>query len=331
MSWVGPQLQHTVYWVGRDGNVYYKSGSQVQNMGKALGTSAIGFDAERGSFESRQIDDPVASSDGLTPVGGGGGALFTDTSGARSATQKSIDALDTVEGNNLRAIADNFNRILSQYNDEETINKKNYDTQVQQNEENKSRNLQASLLGAAQGGRGLRAVLASLNALGGTGELLANRAVASEANRDIGEGNRTFDNNATTLVNAYSATQQDERNRRAEAEAARANEERAARAEVAKQKQSLYEKMAGLWGQAGNNAKASRYLGLVGELAPRVAEGSATSVAPYTPRSATFSPGQLSSYLGGANDMTVKTGSATSPSILNSPLYSLPRKREELV
>lgn len=292
--------------------------------------------ATGGAPAPQQDQTPPVTPDYVGQNGGGGGGgysapVYQDTSAARKATQQGIDSLDTTLSSNLQSISDNYARIIQQYNDEATTNKTNYDTQVGSNEQTRENTIQAALLAAAQGGRGLRATLGSIGALNGTGLLLANRAVAAGANTDIGDGNKVFDKNATQLYTAYAQTQQDEKNRRAEAEAAKVNEEKATRAAVAKEKQGLYEKMAGFWTDAGNNGEANRYLGMVGNMSPEIAGYSGTAVAPYTPRSVLFNPGELGSYLAGAKDMTVKTGgTAADKAPINSPLYTSSRKREEL-
>ena len=52
-------LDGTVYWIGGDGNVWFKDGSGVKNVGKPIKNfGGNGFDAEFLSAESRQIDDP---------------------------------------------------------------------------------------------------------------------------------------------------------------------------------------------------------------------------------------------------------------------------------
>ena len=264
-------------------------------------------------------------------AGGSGGSMYQDTTAARNATQQGIDALDITSANSLRTITDNYNRIVQQYADEAATNKANYNREVGSNEQTREDTIQGALLAAAQGGRGLRATLGAMGAMNGTGALLASRAIANGANTDIGEGNKVFDKNATQLYNAYATTQQEEKNRLAEAEAAKANEEKATKAAIAKEKQSLYEKMAGLHADSGNTAEAARYLGLVGGLSSERAGYSGAAVAPYTPRSVIYNAGELGSYLAGANDMTVKTsgGNSSKPSI-NSPLYTTTRKREEL-
>jgi len=53
-------MADNVYWVGQDQNVYLKSGTGTQNLGKSINTSAAGFDAQFGSAEASQIADPLA-------------------------------------------------------------------------------------------------------------------------------------------------------------------------------------------------------------------------------------------------------------------------------
>lgn len=53
-------MADNVYWVGQDQNVYLKSATGTQNLGKALSTSGAGFDAQFGSAEATQINDPLA-------------------------------------------------------------------------------------------------------------------------------------------------------------------------------------------------------------------------------------------------------------------------------
>lgn len=335
-----------VYWVGSNGNTYVKADGMngVQDWGsggiaraKTMGYSVIADPAtgrlapevNAGGLATGWVDPSGGYVDG--GVAGSAAPQFKDTTAARNATQANIDAVDVGLNNSLAGINSEFERIMRQYAEEKELNTKAYDEQTQQNEQRRSAGTQAGLLAAAQGARGLRGVLASLKALGGTGELLANRAVAQTANADLGENDRTFDANATQLTNAYARTRQDEENRDNEARSARANQEKAARREAAQQRQSLYEKMAGLWTDAGNNAEAANFLGRSGSQARVMADNIPTQAGAYTTRASVFDPGKLASYLAGNNDMTVKAGDAGTGSPINSPLYALARKREEVL
>ena len=335
---VGSDGRAGVYWRGSDGQIYTKNNAGIlANAGGGVGVLKSGDQVFNG-LVYREIanpdggSSPAATTTIRNPGGGGGGSSFTDTSAARRATQASIDSLDEILRNNLTDIGSRFENINKQYAEEEALNKTRFGEQTSSNENNRTNTIQQSLLAAAQGGRGLMASLAALGALGGDGSLLARRAVSQEANRDIGEGNRVFDANATQLNNAYADTQADEKRRRQEAADAKVNEERAAQTKIAEQRQSLFERMATLFSQAGDNGSAARYLGMVGEQAPVIARNSATAVSPYASRNIGFEGGQLKSYLGGRNDMSVQAAPAQGgSSAVNSPLYSLTRRREETV
>lgn len=335
---IGSDGRAGVYWRDfTDGSIYTRNNAgQTVKVGGGVGVLASG-DQRFGGLTYREIDPIVGSGGGSTPtttreVSGGGGSQFTDTSAARGATQASIDSLDEILRNNLTDIDTRFKKIGDQYTEEETLNKTRYGEQVSANENNRTSTVQQALLSAAQGGRGLMASLAALGALGGDGSRLANRAVAQEANRDIGDGNRVFEGNATQLNNAYVDTQADEKRRRTEAEDAAVNERRAAETKIAEQRQSLFERMATLFTQAGDNASAARYLGMVGEQAPIIARNSAVQTSPYKARNIGFEGGELKSYLAGRNDMTVKADPLSGGSnAVNSPLYSLTKRREEAV
>ena len=315
-----------VYWIGRDGNVWSKgSDGLVVNNGSM---AAMPADEKQILTEIySQIDDPVNPSGG----GGGGGTVDT-TAAARAATQKSIDSLDTVLGNGLSDITKRYQNILAGYGEEEALNAKTYNDQVNQNEQTRTDTRQQALLAGAQGGQGLRATLASLNALGGTGALLANRAIAQTVNKDIGEGDKVFSNNATQLDNANNAMVADQKKRRQEADDARVGEEQALRKSVAANKQSLFEKMAGYFSDIGNTGAAGDYISRAGSLAPEIASYTRAQVTPYTPRNIGFEGGQLQKYLAGANDMTVKLADGgNGGQSLNNPLYALTKKRDQQV
>lgn len=333
---IGPDGRAGVYWRGSDGNVYIKDNmGAVMNVGGGVGVLKSG-DQQFGGLTFREIASPDAGSPAATTTPTdrvvGGGSSFTDTSAARNATQASIDSLDEILRNNLSDIGNRFTNIEKQYGEEEALNQTRFNEQTASNENNRTGTIQQALLAAAQGGRGLMASLAALGALGGDGRLLANRAISQEANKDIGEGNRVFDANATQLNNAWADTQADQKRRRQEAADAKINEERAATTKIAEQKQSLFERMANLFTTAGDNSSAARYLGMVGEQAPVIARNSATQVTPYSARNIAYEGGQLKSYLAGRNDMSVKADPLSGGSnAVNSPLYSLTRRREETV
>ena len=321
-----------VYWVGTDGNVWFKSANGVKNVGAPTNLYDNGFDAATASAVATRIADPNKQ---VSNIGSGGsGSNYTDTSAARAGTQATIDSLGGIEADKIANINDRFNTILNQYNDENSQAKTAHGTQVTQNEQSREDGRQAALLAAAQGSRGLYATLAAMGALGsgGTGQLLANRAVSASANADIGGVDKNFTTNAENLINAWSATEAAQRRRETNALTARDNEIADAKQSVAEQRQSLLKDMASLWTQAGDNTQAANMLGQASSLTPQVANARRAS-AQYVPEDAAYTQQTLGNYLAGANDMTVSAAGGNNLGVangVNNGIYAATRKRDEL-
>ena len=261
---------------------------------------------------------------------GSGGTQYQDTTASRNATQTSINSLDEILNNALAKITGTYDNIVAGYDQNDAQNETAYQTQKSANENNRQQQHQNALLSAAQGGRGLRATLASLGALGGTGSLLANRAISDTANADIGAADKTFDTNATTLSTADDYTKADQLKRRQEAADAKAGEESAARNDSLTLRQNLLKDMSGFWGKAGNNAQADNYMGQASSLTPQIASNTRAQVTPYKATDLAYNAGQLQNYLGGAKNMAVQAGGGQSGAAINSPLFATTRKRDDL-
>lgn len=119
------------------------------------------------------------------------------------------------------SITNNINQDQNNYNTANAINLAN-DKQQQLLEKAQQQNniggrtdaIQNAEQAAATGNQGLKAVLASLGALDGTGQVLAGRAVANSANTAIGTANETYTTNEENIkkaIDAY-ATQVNDRN-----------------------------------------------------------------------------------------------------------------------
>lgn len=65
---------YTVYWIGADGNVWFKDASGVHNAGRLITDYGNGFDAANMSAQSTRIDDPNAPTSSLSSGGGGAAA-----------------------------------------------------------------------------------------------------------------------------------------------------------------------------------------------------------------------------------------------------------------
>ena len=335
-------LDGTVFWIGEDGNVWTKGPGGVTNQGKALSYDSQGYSSNDGSGLTTygkgltKIDDPVvaerlaaeraaaAASGGLG--GSGGGTQYQDTSAARAGTQVSLDSLDAILNNKLAEARGEYNEIIKAYGAEEESNAATFTKNREANEANREAQQQAGLLAAANGGRGLYSTLASIGALGGTGRLLANRAVANEANLDIGAANKTFDTNATQLYDTYGALKKQEEQRRKDAELTLAKTEQQSRYDTTNTRQQLLKDMADLWGKAGNFGEANRYTGEAAKQTADLVANTRPNVGTYARTPLQYSAPELKNYLAGANDMTVNTAGSQLP--INGAIFTSTKKRE---
>ena len=247
---------------------------------------------------------------------------------ARENTQKAIDSLTTESQVGNTNIDENYGSILSKYNKEAGSNEGDYTEQSTTNNQNLLKDKQNSLLAASQGRRGLRATLASLGALGGTGSELADRAVTTEANADIGETTNTFATNAQGLDKAIKKFRDEDEDRKKELVTSRDNQKTALKGTLAEKEQTYYQKMAELFNDEGNTVSATDYLNRAGNLNPVIAESTKVASTPFTQRSAAFTPSSLEEYLAGAGDMTVST-KAENMGPTTSSLFAINQKKKK--
>lgn len=320
-----------VYWIGQDGNVWVKgSDGNVSNMGRPTGTPLkSGIEAEKGSIGAWYIDDPNPGNGGGSSGSGSGGSNTTLNRAAIDATKQALGSLDTEKSVGYKNIEDNFKALLGGYDRERSQNREDYTEGTTTNSQNLTKNKQNALLAASQGLRGLRSVLAALGALGGTGSFLANRAVQTSANQDIGEASDTFATNSRNLDKAWSRFDTEDEQRRKEAQTTRENNRTALEGKILSKRQEIYQKLAELFGSGGDTAKAEGYLGAAGELNNPIAQKSRVGATPFVAKSAAFTPGDLATYLAGAGDKTVGVSNGASGS--NGSLFYGPnlRKRKE--
>jgi hypothetical protein len=188
------------YWVGSDGNVYVKAagvtganGADTANLG--ANNSALTTDLK--AYGATEISNP-----------GSGAAAGTGASSGSSSTpvsQATIDAINASIANEIQQNQNAYNTAASYNATQDQQDQIDNANQVQGNKESRATAVQNAEQAAASGNQGLKAVLASLGALNGTGQVLAGRAVADSANNDIGGADQTFQNNATAIQNAQTA------------------------------------------------------------------------------------------------------------------------------
>jgi len=333
-----------VFWIGQDGNVWVK-GDQGTNSAGPVDANSQKYWMDQGY---RGILDPnqyVGGSDGNwegakwlsfnntgsapTSGSGSGGTEFKDTTAQRQAVYAGLDSLGTVQNNRLSAEDAKLQELMGQYDFEKGKEQSRFGEQTTSNEQALSRNNQAAMLAAAQGGRGLRSTLAAMGALGGTGAVLADRAVMDSANRDLGGAKDSFETNAKTLQTAWGDFEDQDKRRRQQAQNTLKDNKQAVERDVLTERQKLLQDLAGLYEQAGNTGNYNQRMAEATSLTPQIA-GMTRSTAQFTPQQASFNPGQLANYLAGNRDMTVgRQAGASSATALNNPLYALSSRREE--
>lgn len=333
-----------VYWVGQDGNIWYKDSGGTRNMGPAGSTvtrpDATGFydpwaDVQETPirFNATQISDPAlaseTSSTGAATTSGGASRVVNDA--AISNTQKAIDSLGVEQSTGNANIDDNYRSVMGKYDREAGKAEGDYGEQTVTNTKNLTKNKQNALVAAAQGRRGLRGTLASLGALSGTGAELADRAVTTGANQDIGEATDTYTGNAQNLDKAIGNFRDEDKDRRDAAATEQTNQRTALEGSTAAKRQQFYQKMAELFSEGGNTGEAATWLNRAGDLNNEIASKTRVAATPFTERAAAFTPGDLESYLSGAGDMTVSADNGVAnPMGTPSILAGRKRKKEEL-
>lgn len=330
-----------VYWIGANGNAYVKGDDgSVKDYGKAdAGSDDSQVRIYREgygnlSIPANRIADPNPPKQ-TTPTGTGGGGTDPNKKVLNQAaidnTQKALASLDDELNIGYGNIDQSYGSLVGKYDQERGRTRQDYEEEGVTNTQNLQRNKQNALVSGAQGLRGLRGVLGSIGALSGDGSVLANRAVTSEVNQDIGGAVDTAGENAKTLDKAWTRFDEEDQDRRREAETTRTNQRTALEGSIASKRQNFFQKLAELYGEVGDIGNATNWLNRAGDLNPVIAQKSRVASTPFTERAAAFTPGELESYLAGATDMTVDVrqgGEAGAPGP-NSLLAGGRREKED--
>ena len=323
-------MANSVYWVGADGNVYLKGPNGVQNAGKALGTSPVGFDAARLSAEATQIPDPnpprqvaPANPNGGTSTGG---TTYADKSNDIALQNAGLASLGDQTATGIAGVDKALGNLTGQYDTEAAANEKNYSTQSDTNQNNLQKDRQTALVNAAQGRRGLFGTLASLGALNGSGVDLANEAVRAGANADLSGAADTFSTNQNALDTSIGEFRQEDKRRRQEAATAAENAKTNVQNDAARNKVTFLTNLANDYTAQGDTAAAKRYADQAAALYPEIAKTNVPS-SNIAYSGAAFTPSTLSSYLSGANNTTVSTTPST-PGFTIPGLVASTRKKQ---
>jgi len=302
---------------------------------------ALYFDTSTGKIKSAGTSGSSSRDVNLTQDGiqaGGGGSAVVPQGAVVSApvgpTRAQIDpllsalaTLDDVLSNRNSQSRSEYSRAIKGYDEQDQLDRGAYDKNVDQNEQSFTTNNQRALLNAANASSGLRGVLSSLGALGGSGVDIVRRLVGLAANEDTGASRQNFDVNADNLTTSWSAAEREQRQRRQDAEATLSNEMQNNKADVLNSRQSIYKELAGLYGP--DASEGMDYASKASALSAPIAATTRATVAPYAKSSSLYSPGALQEYLAGTQNLEVDTSGKSSTPI-NSPIFSNGKKKEQL-
>lgn len=322
-----------VYWVGANGNIYTKDPILgVTDRGSGGGVVSPG-DKNFGGLSYSQIADPnppkaqqPQQQSTVLPSYGAPTGPARPTAAQTAPLLASLDSLDDILRNKIAGSQGEYNRAIAGYNEAEALDRAAHQENVQQNEETYTSNNQKALLNAANGATGLRGVLSSLNALGGSGLDIIKRLVGLAANSDTGAARDTFETNASSITRGFSEAEREARQRREDAKAILENSIQNNRADVLSSRQSIYQQLADLYGPG--TAEGNTYSSKATALSAPIAATTRATIAPYAKSSSLYSPTALKEYLAGTQNLNVNTsGNETA---INSPTYSGTKKKEQL-
>lgn len=297
------------------------SGSPIQGSGAGLQGSSPSLQVATNPMNYNLVDG-AASQQATNNLATGPSAAVL------SPLLAALDALGIARDTSNNNAQSDYQNTIKQYNDLFGIDQTKYNGQVTQNEQNLTGNRQAALLQAAQGGQGLRAVLAAMGALNGTGSILADRAIGQAANKDIGDAQNTFETNASSLQGAWADTEAQDKQRRAQADAALRASQNANDTSFYNNKIDILGKLANAYG--ANTGQGANYANEAASLYGKVAaipQGQAVS---YTPVSNLYNPQNLASYLAGTNNLQVQTQPGSDAGATPSVVATVSKRKDEL-
>lgn len=306
---------NSVYWTGQDGNTYVKGPNGVQNYGKATSTNPRGAETALGSIQANQIPDPnpggVNPNSTNTAAGGtGSGTTYQDKTNDLTLQNAGLGAVGATRDAGLAKINEALGTITGQYEGDLGTAKTAYGANSDSNQTDLQSNKETALQNAVQGRRGLYGTLASLGALNGTGLELANNAVEKGANTDLTTAADNFATNQRALDTSYNTYTANELRGEEKAKTAAANDTEQVKNDAYKSEQTYLNNIANDYQAEGKTGEAAPYVARAAALFPQIAGTNIPTVdLGYT--GGAYSAPTLSSYVGKANNTTVKTTPAT--------------------
>ncbi len=281
-----------VYWIGQDGNIWVKDSGGTRNAGPAGASvtrpDATGFydpwaDLSETPirFNATQIADPMVQQQTSAPAAGGGAAPKVFNQAGADNTQRTIDQIPGLLQAALAAESTSHNNVVSGFDAADQAQQKQYGDSTVTNQQNYDSNFMDSIRAGIKGLGGLMALLRGTGAGGGTAEDLARDTVGGVTSNDIRTGADTQKENQGALDSSLSTFLTDLKGKRTAAEDTFQNNNRAINRDSNTQLQDLFGKMAGFYGDVGNQTAANQWMGYAGNLTPDIAANSKTVVSPY--------------------------------------------------
>lgn len=266
-----------VYWIGQDGNTYMKAEGLdgVQKwVAPLLPPDQLGL---------KQIADPMAPTQvPSAPTGGGGGVApkVLNRAGVNN-TQETIDEIPGLLQAALDAERTSYGNTRGGFDSSEKVQRGAYDSGTTTNQLNYDSNFMDAIRAGISGVHGLLSLLRGTGASGGTAEDLARDTVGGVTSTDIRGGKDTRDENQGQLDTSLSTFLSDLGIKRRAADDTFENNQRAIRRDSNTQLQDLFGKMAGFYGDVGDDANANSWMNKAGALTHDIAANSRTKVSPY--------------------------------------------------
>jgi len=309
-----------VYWIGQDGNIWYKDSGGTRNMGPAGASvtqaNATGFNDPWADvsetpvhFAATQIADPMVQQAAATaPSNPTGVTKPVLNRAAVDNTQRSIDQIAPLLQAALASEDTSYGNVGSGFNAQETGQRDTYGKSTVTNQQNYDSTFMDSIRAGIKGLGGLMALLRGSGAAGGTAEDQARDVVGGVTANDIRTGADTQKGNQTQLDTTLSSFLTDLKQKRQQADDTHVNNIRAINRDSNTQLQDLYGKMAGFYGDAGDSGNADRFMGMAGDLTPAIAGNSKSVVSPYDTTPVAVQAPQLTAF-----------AAPTQPNVLAAP------------
>lgn len=244
---------------------------------------------------------------------------YQDKSNDITMQQAGMNSAGSARDTGINTVQDALDRILGRYASEGASAQKEYGSESTANQQDLQNNKQQALETAVRGRQGLFGTLASLGALSGTGVDLANRAVQEGANQDLTTAADTFATNQNSLDSSYNNFNQQNEERKAQAQQNAANDEKQVRNDYFKAMQTYLTNLANDYTAEGNKGQAKTYADQAAALFPQISGTNVPQVDIGYSGSAYTAP-TLASYLGRANNTTVQsTPASTTNNIFGIP------------